>query len=115
MGKSFSMSAAWERNEAMIRRMDQEEGHYEGVGKARKKKLGPQGVEYTPNGVLGLDGDHFRIGDQQVSNFKEDRISATEVHAYFIAENGEVYKQRWEQTTENGYTATSRAERTLDY
>lgn len=115
MGRSFSMSRAWERNEAMIRRLDQEEGHYEGIRKAAKKKLGPHGVEYTPNGVLGLDGDHFHIGDQLVSNFKEERVSATEVYAYFRAENGDMYKQRWEQTTENGYTATSRATRTQDY
>ena len=111
MGRSFSMSRAWERNEAMIRRLDQEEGHYEGAEKAPKRRIGPQDVEYSPNAVLGLDGDHFRIGDRLVSNYKEERLENGDINVYWRSEDNKTYVTRHEQTGERGYTQTTRPKR----
>lgn len=115
MGKSVSFSKAWEANERMIRRMDQEEGHYEGVEKAPKKKIGPQGVEYAPNAVLGLDGDHFRIGERFVSNIKEERLENGDINVYWQSEDNKTYVTRHEQTAEGGYTQTTRPRRTFTF
>lgn len=115
MGKSFSMSRAWERNERMIRQLDQQEGHYEGTEKAPKKKIGPQGVEYSPNAVLGLDGEHFRMGERLVSNIKEERLSNGDINVYWQSEDGKTYVTRHEQTGDRGYTQTTRPKRVFTF
>lgn len=125
MGKSWfiSKNAEWIANEQLSREIDQREGHYEGGEKAPKKKLGTrvrangktQEVEYAPNAVLGLDGDHFHMGGQYVTNMKEERVSPTEVHVYWRREDGKMYKTVHEQTSERGYTQTSKPRRIFTF
>ena len=115
MGRTFSMSRAWERNQAMIEKLDQKEGHYEGAEKAPKKKIGPQKYEYSPNATLGLDGDHFRIGDRLVNNIKEERLENGDINVYWQSEDHKTYVTRHEQTDERGYTQTTRPKRVTTF
>lgn len=117
MGRSWSFSKAWERNEAMVRRMDREEGHYEGVEKAAssKRKIGPQQVEWESEGALGLDSELFHIDGEPVTNLKEEYLGNGHYRVYWQKESGGTYVTEHEKTAEGRHTQTRGAKRIFSF
>jgi hypothetical protein len=105
------MNDAWTRNEAMVRELDQKEGHYEGHENAPKVKRGPQQVEMVEDGALGLDGREFHMGGQRVTNLKEERLPSGDFNVYWQSENGGTYIQRWNKVAQGRHQPGERPRR----
>jgi hypothetical protein len=98
MGKQFSMSDAWMRNEIRAKRMEHEEGKqvgwernpmrtlHDGAGKAH---------EFKEDAALGFDGQDIHVAGDKVSVLKEECLPGGDINLYLQNENGGTYIQRW--------------------
>src|SRR5665213_2850565 len=98
MGRQFSMSDAWLRNEVRAKRMEYEEGKNVGH-ESRGMRILHDGAgkphEFKEDAALGFDGQDIHVAGDKVSVLKEECLPGGDINLYLQNENGGTYIQRW--------------------
>jgi hypothetical protein len=101
MGKQFYFGTAWTRNEDRAKRLQEEEGRFEGAEAAPTREVTDargRKVRLKTDASIGVDGYDIHHSGEKVSVLKEEYDPHTDsVTLYTQNENGGTYAQRWEK------------------
>lgn len=116
MGRTFfSMSDAWSKNEARVRKLYEEEGRFEGHESAPEiETVDSRGrkVRLKKDATIGVDGFDIHVGGDKVSVLKEERDRHTgDITLYMQNERGGTLAQRWEKVGEGRYRSAEKPRR----
>jgi hypothetical protein len=118
MGRSFSMSDAWMRNEIRVKRMEYEEGKqvgweanpmrtlHDGAGKPH---------EFKEDAALGFDGQDIHVAGDKVSVLKEECLPGGDINLYLQNENGGTYIQRWAKVGQGRHRSAEKPRRIFGF